>query len=230
MSDPSSTTGYSRRVNTRPSQGDSTFTSTSPVSGLTMSPRWSPSLTSIQWSILGTNIPPLAALMYSTLPSTETIGSLTSGTGPSHMPRWAISDIMPLLSWLPYSMVSLIPTPISATRVFVPTAFREYASVDSSTVAAECTHMKSTFMYLASGTSSFADSSLILIWGISLRKMLLAWMSMHTSAPAMSSKISAATYSGMDPSLFPGNVRFMSRSKPGIPLVMESIPSGFSAG
>ena len=71
---------------------------------------------------------------------------------------------------------------------------------------------------------------MILIWGISLRKMLLAWMSTQTSAPAMSSKISAAMYSGMEPSLLPGNVRFMSRSNPGTPLDMESMPSGLMAG
>ena len=60
--------------------------------------------------------------------------------------------------------------------------------------------------------------------------MLLACMSMQTSAPAMSLKISDAMYSGMEPSFLPGKVLFMSRSNPGIPLVMESIPSGFRAG
>ncbi len=60
--------------------------------------------------------------------------------------------------------------------------------------------------------------------------MLLAWMSMHTSAPAMSLNISAATYSDMEPSFLPGKVLFMSRSNPGMPLVMESMPSGLRAG
>lgn len=45
-----------------------------------------------------------------------------------------------------------------------------------------------------------------------------------------SSMIFEAMYSGMEPFSEPGNMRFISKSKPGIPLVMESMPNGFIAG
>lgn len=90
--------------------------------------------------------------------------------------------------------------------------------------------MKSRFSFFAMGTSFSLVLTLIRACGISVRKILLAWMSIHTSAPSRSSQISAATYSVMLPSRFPGNRRFMSRSNAGIPRVRESMPSGFIAG
>ena len=109
-------------------------------------------------------------------------------------------------------------------------AFRLYASVDSSTVAAAWTQIKSIFKRFAIGTRREAVFTLTRTWGISRRKMLLAWISTHAAAPFKSSVSFAAIYSDIEPVSEPGNVRFISRSHRGMPRVIVLMPSGFKAG
>ena len=106
----------------------------------------------------------------------------------------------------------------------------DQASVLSKTVAAACTQMKSQLSSFASGSSRSAVLTLTRTCGISRRKMFEAWMSTTQVAPFMSATMREAIASSVVPRELPGKMRFMSRSKPGIPRVIESIPRGLIAG
>ena len=115
---------FDRNVNTIPSTGDSICWIILPSIGSIMSPMASPIWILPHELIDGTNIPLSFAVRKLTSPSVEIIGSLTaillSASGISHIPRLLIRLNIPSISCWLYSLLILLPTPISATSVGTP--------------------------------------------------------------------------------------------------------------